>query len=126
MSKKTSGRVVFPQNTEELLDLSKKVFAKHTADGASSPLNGLQDHDWADVGPKIEATLRKHLEAEDLRRRSEEAYKERDLILPAIKETLRASALLLKGANAKNPKRLGEWGFEVNDTPPTSKKTPPQ
>lgn len=52
----------------------------------------------------------------------EVAYRERDLLIPAIDETLKSSRNLLKALNAKNPKRLSEWGFEVDDTAKAVKK----
>lgn len=122
MAKKTTGRIVVPTNVEGLLKLADGVYKKHIILGATSPLNALEDNNWATAGSKIAYTLQKHLEAEDLRRRSEEAYKERDISLPLITDTVRDSAGLLKKINSKNPKRLGEWGFEVDDTPKTKAK----
>lgn len=117
MAKKTTGRIVVPTNVEGLLKLADSVFQKHLMLGTTSPLNALEDNKWSTAGPQVAYTLQKHLEAEDLRRRSEEAYKERDISLPLITDTVRDSAGLLKKINSKNPKRLGEWGFEVDDTP---------
>jgi len=52
----------------------------------------------------------------------ETAYRERDLRTEAINVVLRKSRTLLKGLNSSNPKRLGEWGYEVNDSPRPSKQ----
>jgi len=35
---RTSGRIVISQNAGEMLNLASKVYAKHLADGAASPL----------------------------------------------------------------------------------------
>ena len=51
----------------------------------------------------------------------EEAYRERDIYMPAIDEAVKASRTLLKAHNQKNPKRLGEWGFDVSDSAPVPK-----
>jgi hypothetical protein len=39
------ARVVIPKTAEKMLALAEKVYGKHTADGASSPLNLLKDTD---------------------------------------------------------------------------------
>ncbi|GAB4328815.1 MAG: hypothetical protein OHK0038_02760 [Flammeovirgaceae bacterium] len=123
MARTTKGRVNIPINVEENLDLAKKVFDKHKADGDSSLLNNLQDYDWNKIGENISICLAKHLEAEEYRRKMEGAYRERDLYLPEINEALRASKSLLKAAFSKNPKKLGDWGFSVDDTPKVKKTT---
>ena len=51
----------------------------------------------------------------------EAAYRERDLFIPAIEEILKSSRNLLKALNAKNPKRMAEWGFNVDDTTSAAK-----
>jgi hypothetical protein len=57
-----------------------------------------------------------HTAAEDFKRKMEETYRERDISLPNIESAVRAASALLKGVYAKNPKRLGDWGFNVDDT----------
>jgi len=120
---KTSGRIEISRNLVKMLELAAKVYAKHLTEGANSPLNAMNDYDWAKVGPTIENALAKHNEAEALKGQMEAAYRERDLLLPAIDETLKASRNLLKALNAKNPKRITEWGFDVNDTAAAKKVT---
>lgn len=121
MAKTTKGRIAIPQNIEENLQLASKVYEKHQKDGASSLLNNLDDMDWNVDGANVALCLQKHLEAEELKRKTEEAYRTRDLYLPKINELLRASKGLLKGVFAKNPKKLGEWGFSVDDSPKVKK-----
>ena len=45
--------VKIPRNPEDLLELAGLVYAKHTTDGAASPLNSLADYNWTDNGAKI-------------------------------------------------------------------------
>ena len=122
MAKTTKGRVDIPQNIEENLTLAQKVFEKHQADGEASLLNNIDGMDWKITGNKIAECLKMHQIAEDYRRKMEEAYRERDLVLPEIQELLRASKSMLKAAFTKNPKKMGEWGFKVDDTPKVKKK----
>jgi len=44
------------------------------------------------------------------------ACRERDRYTPQIMEAVPASRNLLKALNPKNPKRLSDWGFEVDDS----------
>lgn len=120
---RTNGRIPIPQNVPDLLDLASKVYGKHQTDGESSPLSNLDGTSWAVVGPKIAPALTKHLQAEEWKNKMEEAYRERDLFIPSIKEAVTTSRNLLKALNAKNPKRLSEWGYQVNDSV-QSTKTP--
>ena len=118
---RTLGRVEISQNVEEMLNLASKVYGKHLADGDASPLSNLDGTSWKEVGPKINPALAKHHEAEELKKQMEKAYRERDLYIPSIKETVMSSRNLLKALNQKNPKRLADWGFEVHDSVHTTK-----
>lgn len=118
---RTSGRIAIPDNVEEVLLLASKVFQKHQTDGDASPLSNLDGIAWNVVGPTIEPALSKHREAEALKGQMEKAYRERDLYTPAIEEAVKMSRNLLKALNQKNPKRLSEWGFEVDDSAQAAK-----
>lgn len=118
------ARVVIPSNPEKAIALAKLVNQKHTDDGADSPLNVLKDHNWIDNGPKIAEADTLNEEAKKLEKQVEKIYKERDALLKPIKDTLRASSKTLLGIYASSPKKLGDWGFEVNDTPQKKKEEP--
>ena len=118
-NKRTVGRIVIPRNPKDLLDLAAAIFSKHQADGASSPLINLDGQDWSISGTKIATAQTKHNEAEDLKKKSEEAYRERDIYLSELEKIVKQSAQLLKVMNTTNPKRLADWGFTVDDSPKT-------
>jgi hypothetical protein len=118
---RTTGRIVISQNVEEMLTLASKVYQRHQDVGEASPLTNLDGISWSVVGPTIEQALDKQKEAEEYKNRMEQAYRERDLYTPAIKEAVTASRNLLKALNQKNPKRLAEWGFDVDDSAQTAK-----
>jgi hypothetical protein len=121
MARRTSGRIKRPANPKELLDLANVVYQKHTSDGAASLLNNLDGDIWTTVGPTVALASAKHQEAEDYKRKMEEAYRERDRYLPTITEAVNASSALLKAVHRQNPKRLGEWGFNIDDSIPVKK-----
>jgi len=118
----TRGRIKNSTNPAEILEVSATVYAKHLSEGNRSQLNSLVDYDWSDVGPTIEMAKAKHALAEKLKGEMEAAYRERDLLMPPIVKILKASKNLLKAINSKNPKRLTEWGFSVDDTPKSKPK----
>ena len=121
MAARTSGRIIIPNNPGELLDLAKKIYDKHTADGAASPLNAMQDYSWATDGPKVAPCKQNNDAAEEAARNAEKFYRQRDQDLPAIKNIVKNSAAVLKSIYAKNPKVLGDYGLVVDDTPKVKK-----
>lgn len=114
-------RIVIPRKIDELLKLAGLIYNKHLLDGAKSPLRTLSDYNWDEHGPKLQQAIAKHAEAEEYRRRMEQAYRERDLLMEDVDGLIKSSRDLLKGMYKKTPKKLGEWGFEVNDTPRPNK-----
>ena len=107
--------VVIPRNPKNRLELAGRVFAKHQTDGAGSPLSTLQENTWTDNGPRAIQALSLHNQAEALVAQAEALYRQRDVLLAPVDQTLRSSRDLLLGIHRSNPKRLGDWGFEVND-----------
>jgi len=126
MTKLTKGRVVISPNFKETIDLAQKVYAKHQADGLDSLLNDLDGDDWAVSGPLITPSLELHNQAEEMTRKAEDLYRQRDAKFASVKSALITSKNLLKGRFSKTPKRLGDWGFEIDDTPPVKKTKPAQ
>lgn len=115
-------RVDVPTNPSERLNLSARIYAKHTSDGASSLLNNLQTHRWDVNGPEIQNALDLHEQAEELQRQANLAYRKRDLLLDEVTESVKSSRDLLLGVFHDNPKELSQWGFDVSDTPKATVK----
>ena len=107
------AKVAISKNAENLLDLANKVYNQHQKLGAVSPLQMLE---WATVGPTIQKALVDHNKAEELRRLSEISYAERDKQLVSIDDMVKRSRDVLKGIYRNEPKKLGEFGFEVSET----------
>ena len=120
---RTKGRIAVSRNVEDVLNLADSVYKKHQADGSASPLLNLDGISWGIVGLTLPKAMEMHKEAERLKSQMEKAYRERDLLMPVIDEAVKASRNLLKALNQKNPKRLTDWGFEVNDSVQTPKLT---
>lgn len=118
----TKPRVVIPTTPSLKIDLAGKVFKKHTTMAAASLLKSLQTHTWEVNGPQVANALTYHQQAEDFARQAEEAYRKRDVLLAELDESIKASRDLLLGVYRDNPKILGEWGYEVDDSPKAAKK----
>lgn len=114
-------RIVIPKTIEGMLKLANLIYQKHLQDGSNSPLNTLSDYNWNEHGPNLKAAIDKHAEAEEFSRRAELAYRDRDRLMGDVDGLIKSSRDLLKGVFKKTPKKLGDWGFEVNDTPRAKK-----
>lgn len=119
-------RVVIPTNPEKKLTLAELVLGKHTTDGAASPLNALVDNNWTANGPKVAQARTLQTNITQLEKDLENMYKQRDLLLAPVTESLKGSRDALVGIYRSNPKKLGDWGFVVNDTPAPKKKEEPK
>lgn len=121
MPARTSGRIVIPTNPSDLLILAQKIYDKHIADGATSPLNAMNDYNWATEGPKVAPCKQNNDDAEAAAKKAEQFYRQRDVDLPSVKAIVQNSAAVLKSIYAKNPKVLGDYGLVVDDTPKVKK-----
>jgi hypothetical protein len=117
LKKKRPVRVIIPRNADKAFALANRVLRKHSEDGDASPLKVLQDHNWTDSAPLLERAEKLQDSVKQMERDLERKYKERDLALAPVMATLRASRDILLSVHASNPRRLGEWGYEVNDSP---------
>lgn len=122
---KKNVRVQIPKNPEELLKLADKINKKHISDAADSPLNQLEDFNWTDNGPKIVPAQTFNDEAKQMEKDLEKKYDQRDLLVNPIDKTVKATRDLLLGKYAQNPKKLGDWGFVVDDSPKAKKPVIP-
>jgi hypothetical protein len=111
-------KVEIPTNIEDKLKLAQKINAKHQADGADSELR-LQP--WDALSPTIGTALAYHEEAEDLKRKMNKAYEQRDLLVGPIDAAIKNSRDVLTGNHKNEMKRLGDWGFTVTESSTASK-----
>jgi hypothetical protein len=117
-------RINIPQNPDELITLAKAIVAKHTEDGAASPLSGLEMPDMAN---KTTTADTHNKAAAKLYRDAEKATQDRELALGSnnpVKGTVlhyvRSVRDVLQGLNKGNEQKLGSWGFDVANSPRSS------
>lgn len=119
---KPTYRVIIPTKSEELLTLANNIIAKHTADDTSSLLQMLN---MADFITKVTDANTKQTQALDLRRQSEDATEQRNLLLGmasnqtsstpgTVRYYVSGIRELLKGLLRGQERKMGDWGFEVN------------
>lgn len=125
MNTVNKGRVRVYTNVRHSLELAKKIYEKHIADGEDSLLSSMEGFNWDSTGPKINFCLEKHKEAISLSKRAEEMFRQRDAVLAEITDINGASKLILKNKYAISPEKLGEWGFLVYENTSFIEKIPP-
>ena len=118
----SKARVDIPKSVVDELGLAARIYAKHVADGEKSVLKTLQSHNWDTNGPEVANAQALHQQAEDLQRQANLAYRQRDLLLAEIDNSVKATRDLLLGVYRDNPKELSQWGFDVSDTPKAAVK----
>ena len=107
-------RVKISKNTEELLNLAKLVAEKHQALGDTSPLKIL---DWDKQAENVGKALELHKQAKEYERLAEQAHEQRNLLIAPIDDLLKQTCDFLKALYRAEPKTLGEFGFQVDESP---------
>ncbi|OFY84682.1 MAG: hypothetical protein A3F72_16065 [Bacteroidetes bacterium RIFCSPLOWO2_12_FULL_35_15] len=111
------------RNPEMLLKLSEDIIRKHKKDGRSSPLVGI---DMVDMEKQTKSAREKYTEAVELRKRSEKLTNEVQKLLGIhkLQKTTQPGHVLfyttrvrdvLKGIFRDAVKKIGDWGFLVNE-----------
>jgi hypothetical protein len=122
-------RVNIPTNPDELIALALAIGKKHTADGAGSPLAALN---MAEMQTKSTTADTQNQSAAQLYRDAEKSTQNRDLALGTanpVKGTVlnyvRSVRDVLSGIYKGNEQSLGDWGFEVDQSPQAGSKPAP-
>ena len=96
----------------DLLHFADVIYTANKAKGDASVLSPL---DWDDTKLKIDEALAKNAEAESLRRESERLREERDALMIDIWKIVQRSRDILKGTFRGELRKLGDYGFIVDD-----------
>jgi hypothetical protein len=108
-------RVKIPTDPSERIKLAKAISAKHADLGAASPLNDMEDE--ADYASALTNADAQDAKADKARKEAETATGERNKHMPAVDGGIRARRDVLLGKYRSNPKKLTEFGFDVDDSP---------
>jgi hypothetical protein len=118
--RKNMARVIIPKNKALAIKLAQAILVKHQADGAASPLAPLN---IADMTGKTSTADTQNQLAAKLYRDAETATQNSDLALGSDYTTpgrvnyyLAAARDILLGIYKGNEQKLGDWGFEVDQS----------
>lgn len=105
-------RVKISRNAENILNLAELVAKKHESLGKESPLQVLN---WDNQLENVRKAAELHKQAKEYLRMAEQAHEQRDILVEPIDDLVKQSRDLLKALYRHEPKKLGEFGFEVDE-----------
>jgi len=120
-------RVDIPGKVDQHIELAKLIREKHVALGAASPLNSIEGFDA--FGPLTITADTTNKNSKSLMKQAETAKQARDLALGqsgrlkpgTVRYFVTAARDVLLGVNKGKEKKLGDWGFVVDDSPAPAK-----
>jgi hypothetical protein len=127
------SKIIITRSPDQLEKLAKTVLAKHTTDGANSPLNvvnmsGMQTcYDKAsDQNEKAQQLYREATKATEVRDLALGIHDGQNRSTPDTLTTYLAQVRdVLLGIYRGNERALGDWGFEVVANPSSNNPPPP-
>ena len=118
-------RVVIPENASELFPLAGRIYQHHQELGSKSPLNALEGPPtWETAGPQVAEAIKLQEEITEAERRLKGLYGRRQVYIDMYTPLVRSSRDTLLGVYSQNPRRVGEFGFDVKTTE-AAKPSPP-
>jgi hypothetical protein len=114
-------RIPIPTNPGEIIDLASSIEEQHTALGKASPLAMLE---WDIVSPQIKDASAVQKQIDKISKELEKLTQRRNNLLDPIGEFVRSSRDILSGVYRSEMKKLGDFGYVVDDSP-KAKKTKP-
>jgi hypothetical protein len=110
-------RINIPVPPSELIGLCQAVAAEHKDQGKNSPLSIL---DWEKIDPTIAEAKEVDAKITDLNRELEQLTERRRTLVDTpngLADFARQSRDILSGVFRNEIKKLGDFGFEVTDSP---------
>jgi len=107
-------RMPIPDDPSEAIALLVSVKKRHTELGEASPLAALE---WDEIDPALATAATEDALSDKCYRDAEKATRERNVQMPAVGAALRAVRDVLLGTYRSNPKKAGDFGIKVNDSP---------
>ena len=120
------ARVNIPTNPGQLIDLCVAVKDEHNKQAATSPLSILK---WDDISPVVVEADGLDDQIGKLSRELEKLTERRRTLIEkpdGLADFARQSRDILSGVYRNEMKKLGDFGFEVNDSPKGKKTNGPK
>lgn len=118
-------RVVIPENPTDLFTLVAAIAAHSETLGSKSPLTIMEsDVTIAELGPQAPKALALQADIDRLERELKEKYGERQPYIDRMTPFVRDARTLLLGVYSQNPRKLGDFGYDVKTTEAPKPKAP--
>ncbi|WP_320052591.1 hypothetical protein [uncultured Acetobacteroides sp.] len=105
-------KIVIPTNLDKRAKLAKDIMGRATQDGEKSPIKTIISDP---LKAKIETVEVKAKQANEYRRQVEVLIEERNNLMKEVDQFIRSSRDILTGIFPNEPKKLTEYGFEVDE-----------
>lgn len=99
-----------------VIELAQDIADKDAELGVASPLASLNLSELLGEEGALKMAKDHHQNAKRLEKEVEKEYEQRDKFVDLLQKLIRRSRDILKGVHADEPKKLGDFGFEVNHT----------
>ena len=115
-------RIVYPPEFEELAQLFKDIKTQHESyapvgDSPLQPFLVKHEIDLAAQLLKVTGAETKHDQRNQAQRDAEDMREDRDNFFNPVMGHVRIIGQYLKGLNVDNPQEVGDWGYEVDESP---------
>jgi len=114
------GQIKIPRTTKGLANLVEKIKAKSNSDGDQSILNAVIDLDGMDA--RVLQMLDYENKAEDANRLKEEMNEQKNKAIQEITKEVQRVRNILKAQYTDDQRKLGAWGFNVDNVKPKKVK----
>jgi hypothetical protein len=112
-------RIALPYNFVDCQKVWVKFFAYHTSLGAGSPMTGFATDNGYDIGvlnTNAVASVTNNDDMMDHAKQAEKLKGDRDKLWNPVKKHLPLVGNFLKSYFPSNPKKAGDWGYQVDDS----------
>jgi len=118
--RKTSGimKISFPTTIDGWVKLGNLIFKKNEDPAPEEPIEQ-KNADVAKIGAFAESSKTKFAKASSLRREAESIHQEAVKELEELEAEIRRTGNVLTGRYKGNKRKMGLWGFEVDETSPS-------
>jgi hypothetical protein len=116
-------RIIIPTAPTELIGLCQAAGTEHKAKGKDSPLGILT---WDEINPKITEAAAVDSKITGMSRELEQLIERRKILIETpggLADFARQARDILSGVYRNEMKKLGDFGFEVSDSPKTKRNT---
>lgn len=111
-------KISFPTTIDGWVKLGKLIFMKNEDPAPEEPIEP-KNADVAKIGAFAESSKTKFAKASSLRREAESIHQEAVQELEELEAEIRRAGNVLTGRYKGNKRKMGLWGFEVDETSPT-------